>query len=271
MSTLYISDLDGTLLHSDATLSRFTASAVNSLVERGMMFSYATARSYVSAKRVTEGLCESLPVIIFNGTFIISGGTGKLLWTSEFSAQETEYIVNTLTASGVYPFVHRTVAGAERFVYLPGELSRGGKKFEAERLSDVRRCPVDRFEALFGEGAFHFTCIDEKERLEPLFESLKASFECHFYLDPYSREYWLEVQPKNATKANAALELKRLLGCSRLVCFGDALNDYSMFEVADECYAVENGCEYLKNAATDVILSNDDDGVAKWLLKNYKE
>ena len=39
-----------------------------------------------------------------------------------------------------------------------------------------------------------------------------------------------------------------------------------MFEVSDECYAVSNAVEELKAIATGVIESNEDDGVAKWLV-----
>ena len=46
MTTLYVSDLDGTLLNSNQTLSPFTIQTINQLVSDGMLFSYATARSY---------------------------------------------------------------------------------------------------------------------------------------------------------------------------------------------------------------------------------
>ena len=42
--TLYVSDLDGTLLRRDQTVSPFTAETINTLTARGMLFSYATAR-----------------------------------------------------------------------------------------------------------------------------------------------------------------------------------------------------------------------------------
>ena len=48
MSTLYVSDLDGTLLHSDETTSEYTNTVINSLIENGMLFSYATARSFIT-------------------------------------------------------------------------------------------------------------------------------------------------------------------------------------------------------------------------------
>lgn len=38
-----------------------------------------------------------------------------------------------------------------------------------------------------------------------------------------------------------------------------------MFEVANQCYALENACEDLKNIATGIIGHHDKDAVAKWL------
>jgi len=48
------------------------------------------------------------------------------------------------------------------------------------------------------------------------------------------------------------------------------VNDISMFQIADECYAVENAVDELKQIATDVIGSNEDNGVARWLSDRYR-
>ena len=47
--------------------------------------------------------------------------------------------------------------------------------------------------------------------------------------------------------------------------FGDGTNDIDMFQMADECYAVENAADELKKIATGIIGKNDDDAVARWL------
>lgn len=60
-------------------------------------------------------------------------------------------------------------------------------------------------------------------------------------------------------------KIKRVCNCDKLICFGDGANDVSMFQVSDECYAVENAIDELKHLATDIIASNDEDGVAKWI------
>lgn len=89
--------------------------------------------------------------------------------------------------------------------------------------------------------------------------------------DIYSGAQWLEILPRQATKAGAVVELKKLLGCDKVVSFGDGKNDISMFDVSDECYAVENADPELKRRATAVIESNDNDGVARWLLEHWQK
>ena len=76
--------------------------------------------------------------------------------------------------------------------------------------------------------------------------------------------------PTAASKSNAIRQLKGLLGCDKLVVFGDGKNDIDMFELADESYAVENAVPELKEVATGVIGCNDEDGVAHWLLEHVE-
>lgn len=75
--------------------------------------------------------------------------------------------------------------------------------------------------------------------------------------------------PLEASKSNAIKQLRTMLDCKKLIVFGDGKNDIDMFQMADESYAVANAHEDLKKYATEVILSNDDDGVAKWLESHY--
>ena len=117
---------------------------------------------------------------------------------------------------------------------------------------------------------FYITCIDEKENLEPLFNKYKNIYHCVFQTDIYTKTQWLEIMPKAASKANAIKQLKSFLGCEKVIVFGDGKNDIDMFELADEAYAVSNAAYELKNIATDIIDSNDNDGVAKWLDKFAK-
>ena len=86
-----------------------------------------------------------------------------------------------------------------------------------------------------------------------------------FQREYYSQEYWLEIMPKDASKANGVKELAELLKAEKIVVFGDSMNDIDMFSVADEAYAVENAMDELKEVATGIIGSNEEDGEARWL------
>lgn len=59
--TLYVSELDGTLLRSNQTTSEYTNEVINSLTEKGIIFSYATARSIYTSSKVTKGLDAKIP------------------------------------------------------------------------------------------------------------------------------------------------------------------------------------------------------------------
>ena len=269
--TLYISDLDGTLLRPDQTISPFTAHAIRALTEKGMLFSYATARSYATAKKVTAGIPDHLPVITFNGTFILETGTERHLRSHLFSAEEANRILSYLNEQNIHPVVNAFMEGKERFSYVSGTETRGMQIFINDRRGDPRGRPVTSVEELLAGEVFHIACIDEKEALLPAYERFREEFPCVLYRDLYSGETWFEMHPKGATKANAMLELKDLLHCDRVICFGDGVNDISMFEKADECYAVANADDALKAIATDVIESNEEDGVAKWLLAHFNK
>ena len=100
-TTLYVSDLDGTLLTPQEQLSPFTTRVVNSLVEQGVHFTYATARSRHSAEVVTAGLTKNLPVIVYNGAFVIDGATGEKLVESAFTPEQIAQVRDLWPAAPV--------------------------------------------------------------------------------------------------------------------------------------------------------------------------
>lgn len=267
--TLYVSDLDGTLLGSDQRTSEFTNRVVNSLTERGVLFSYATARSGVTAVKVTAGMTTSFPTIVYNGAFILDHRTGAHLQENFFRKDEAAALIKEFTAAGIWPIVYSFVEGEEKFSYLPDKCVPAALEFTASRRGDPRDRPLAD-EGALGEGdVFYLSCIGETERLAPFYEKYRARYHCVFQREIYTRAQWLEIMPREASKANAARQLAALYGCERIVSFGDGLNDLDLFAVSDEAYAVENAAPELKAAATAVIPANDEDGVAVFLARRF--
>jgi len=268
LNTLYVSDLDGTLLRSNEVTSEYTNNVINSLTDRGMIFSYATARSLITAKKVTKGINAKIPLIVYNGAFVIDNVTEDILIANYFDNSVYD-VLNDLFANKVYPIVYAYIGGREKFSFIPGLCTAGMNKFINSRKGDIRTNAVSTTNELELGDIFYITCIDEPEKLKPLYYKYKDIFHCVYQTDIYTGEQWLEIMPLTASKSNAIKQLQSLLKCEKIVVFGDGKNDIDMFKLADEGYAVQNAHEDLKRHATAIILSNDDDGVAKWLDSNF--
>lgn len=271
MKTLYVSDLDSTLLRSDATLSDFTRDTLNTLTKKGMLFSFATARSAVTAAAVTEGFEGTTPIIVYTGTFISDRKTKDIIVSNTMACDETKAVKDAVNQFGFVPIVYALVDGVERFMYDPDVISTNVSRFIKTREGDSRSIAVSGgFEGALQGDIFYFTFMEPREKLQPVYEFLRSKCNCLFQPDNYTDNWFLEVMPKAATKANGALKLKEMTGSDRLVVFGDGYNDMELFRVADEAYAVDNAVEALKEIATGLIGNCDEDAVARWLLENYK-
>ena len=114
MKTLYVSDLDGTLLRNNERTSSFTNNVINDLTERGMIFSYATARSLITAKKATEGIACKIPLIVYNGAFVVDNVTEDILIENFFETAVYEAL-DDLFENKVYPIVYAYIDGKEKF------------------------------------------------------------------------------------------------------------------------------------------------------------
>jgi Cof subfamily protein (haloacid dehalogenase superfamily) len=269
---LFITDLDGTLLNNKGKISDYSINTINELIDNGMSFTYATARSLVSASVVTKGLRIKLPVITFNGTFIIDTLKNIELLSFYFNEYEINLIKDIFVKFSVNPLVYSFINGEEKVSWIESQENNGIKYYKSQRIGDKRLRPVQIFEELYQGNIFYFMCIGEKNELIEMYDYCNNLniFTCTFQREIYRNEYLCEIYPKNASKGNGIVNLKKLLGFNKIITFGDAINDIPMFKISDECYAVENAVDELKEIATEIIGSNEDDGVAKWLKANIK-
>lgn len=267
--TLYVTDLDGTLLTNDKKITRRSRQILDAIIDSGALITYATARSYVSAQQVIGDFEPKIPVIIYNGTFILNLQTRQKTLIDSFSPYDVCEIRQMLEKYDIHPFVYAMINGVEQFSYVIGTTNHAQEHFLNEHKGDERENPVSA-DKLYAGQIFHFTLMGDKDKLFELNELLASRYECVYYNEQYSGEWWLEIHPKGASKANAIKKLKQMLGAHRVICFGDGINDTSMFECADECYATENADERLKEIATGIIADNESDGVAMWLAKHFK-
>lgn len=269
--TLYVTDLDGTLMRGDKSVSERSISIINKLIEEGMNFTVASARSVSSLQHIVKPLDISIPLVVRNGTALAAPGTLEIMEKAVFTKEEVSSIREILTDLLIYGFTSIWHGGEMEKVFYAGEHSLGIKKYLEEHEGEKGLKIVSDIDELWAGDVGYITMIDDRDVLRPVYEKVKDSsgWEAVFQQDSYDEEYWLEICPENSTKAKAIVRLKEKLGLERIVVFGDSVNDIPMFQVADEAYAVENALPELKKYATAVIGSNEEDGVAEYLQQLY--
>lgn len=269
MRTLYVTDLDGTLMRNDMTISEESVRIINQLIDSGILISYATARSFHSAYTITKNIRFKLPVITRNGTTFADQIAVKEQETSFFSIGVLKELKELLPVIYRCGFTSKYIDGEMYKMYQGGVKSKEFQRYldYYHSIGDTRMRMVDDIEKQFEGDISYITLISTREELLPYYEAVKKSnrWETVFQKDTYREEYWLEICPKDATKAKAVLKLKDRLECERLVVFGDSINDLPMFEIADEAVSVSNARPEILSAADRIIGSNESDAVAKYI------
>lgn len=273
MPTFYVSDLDGTLLNSTATLSNYTRQTLHRLLASGLPFTIATSRSVSSVSPIFAGISLPLPVIELNGAYITDLATGEHLFVNGLDTPLAANVLALVQAHGVNPLITCSSDQGDQ-VYCPTEVNPGIQWCidDAKRNQDDRwQCHPDLTGAL-GQKIMRFTLIDTLARLTILAQDLRSRFphrlDMHLFENPYQPDwYWLTLQDHQATKANGIRKLQELRGFKNynLTVFGDHDNDISMFQLADVAVATANATPELRQHATEIIGHHSEDSVVKYL------
>lgn len=259
--TLFLSDMDGTLLDGRAHVSSESAWMLNTMLGEGLAFTCATARNRVAHLSPLHNLELRLPVILMNGVLVFDQRRRVFLQRHEISPSAVRETLEILRRYGHGATVFSTAAQVGR---ATGEW----EPVHAAQL-DFQGGKTDALPS--GEAVVFFNFFERKEAARPICDELNRveGLRVEFYHDVYSENYCVEISSDRASKSGAALFLKEHFGFSKLVCFGDNLNDLSMFEGADECFAVENAKPQVRARANRVIASNLSDGVARYLWDRF--
>lgn len=183
---------------------------------------------------------------MYNGAFVIDTVTEKILIANYFY-DSVHSVLEDLFCNGVYPIVYAYINGTEKFSFVRKLCTKGMDMFLNSRKGDKRTNEVKTLSELKEGNIFYITCIDEPEKLKPLYDKYKDKYHCVYQTDIYTNEQWVEIMPLEASKSNAIKQLLTMLDCEKLFVFGDGKNDIDMFQMADESYAVANAHEDLKS------------------------
>jgi len=273
--TIYVTDADGTLLLNDGTISEYSRRKLTELLEAGVNVTVASARSIPSLKHVLHDIPFKLPVIEINGAFITNFKTSEHLIVNDIENNLLEDVYRHITAYNSMPFIS-AFDGKQDRLYYQSTPNEGMEWYLEDRIrcKDGRLTQVDNLRSCFKDDIVALTVINTKRQLVNLAMKMKEDFEdrleMHFFENPYSPPWhWLTIHDKKSCKSHAIKELFEITGFSReqLVVFGDNLNDVNMFKMAHKAVAVKNASDEIRHLANEVIGTNTEDSVVKYILK----
>ncbi|MDR0862835.1 MAG: HAD family hydrolase [Oscillospiraceae bacterium] len=272
---LYISDLDGTLFGRRGEMSAYTQRTLKDLTARGLNFTIATARTPVTIGNMFDDVKLSAPAILMNGVVIYDVAKKEYVKSYYIPRVLAGMVVRRLRMyskrgmmytlrDGHMQIYYETVESEHQNEFIRERVSRYGQEFV--QTDSLTTAPL--------EDVIYFVVPGTREHLQPIYNSLSGvtGITMLFYKELYEKEerWLLEIFSGEGTKRSAALYIKENYGYKTLIGFGDNYNDLSLFEACDRCYAVANAEDAVKQAATEVIGANTEDGVVDWILRREK-
>ena len=270
--TLYISDLDGTLLNRNAELSSYTKDTLNRMIADGLCFSVATARTAASAFKILDGVQWKVPLVLLNGVLIYDVAQKRYVQVLPLSAKIASAIISVLHELNTTGLMYQ-LKNNEQVTYYETHEHKPLRDFIEERKVRYNKVFTKvNFSDVPPENIIYFTLLDKHEKIQGAYEVLSMIPDIYLsvYKDIYSSDLWyLEIHNDKATKQNGTLYLREAYGFERVIGFGDNLNDLPMFAACDVKIAVENANPEVRAAADYICDANDNDGVVKWLEDYY--
>lgn len=261
MYRLIVSDLDGTLLRDDHTLSDYTKTAIHKVLELGVEFMLATGRIFGGARQYSKELNLNTPILACNGA-LIKEAEGKLLYGKPLQEETLSELFRLLTERNHYFHCY----GEESFYTKKfGDNLAAFYSFNIE-LPEEERFPMVEIDPteLIGKDTIYKVlarCEGEEARRE-LHESLSEIPGASVTVSWHNT---FDICADQVSKA-AAIDLyakEKGIKPSEIICFGDNYNDLDMLQYAGLGVAVGNAVKELKETADYVTCNNNDDGVAK--------
>lgn len=257
---LVISDIDGTLVRSDKTLSDAVVAAIGRLRAVGVKCALISARPPSGLMWIAERLRLDGPVGAFNGgTIVTPNGTpeGEIVSAERLEPGIAGDALGLIDQPGIMRWLFhkgRWHADGLDDHYTPRERRSTGQEPDL----------VTEFTGLVGAVDKIVAVCGDTERLAEL-ESEVAERLGDDANVVRSQPFYLDITAPRANKGDGVAALAAALGVdlARTLVIGDQMNDLAMFARAGLSVAMGNGPEVVKAAASHVTGANDADGVAQ--------
>lgn len=261
-----LTDLDGTLLKDDKTISSYTYDVLSRWCNEGHYLALCSGRDIASVNRVLKDLkLDLLPntfTIGFNGGVIFNPHNNEYIHRIALKIEDAEYLYNEARKVGIY---FQTYDDDHFVVPYVGE--------ETLYYTKVIKTPYVVDEKLF-TSLSQPPCkclmieLHDHEKIDSFVNKMTPWAKEHGITLLYSNPWYVEVIPSCSGKGKSFGILRDYLNIPGLMAVGagDEQNDISLLEASDIAIAMKNGIDAIKDVASIVTdYSSDEDGLAKVL------
>ncbi|WP_411700477.1 Cof-type HAD-IIB family hydrolase [Conyzicola sp.] len=258
---VFCSDIDGTLLNAERTLSPRTVAAVRSLIAAGHTFVLCSSRMPTSM-RLLEALYEGgdVPLIAYNGGIVLRSDASVAL----------NVPIRPTDAGAIYETCQRLDLHGS---FYSGEdwYAWAEDKWTAREANNTGVHPNDEFASEYYDSGriksappHKVMCMGEANLIDIVEQQLAHVPEVVTYR---SKDTYLEIANAECSKGAGLASVAQELGVDLADCyfFGDNYNDLPAFAVVGTSIAVSNAKDAVLAAATVVTSRHHDDGVAEYL------
>lgn len=270
---LIVTDMDGTLLNSNKTISLKNKKSIECIMKKGYKVAIATGRMYESAKYFAKVLDTKLPIIACNGGIVKNPDTKEVLYKNFIEVDKLKRVLDICDQINIYYHCYDDEVFYSKELKYSTEfnLNWNKDKSKEDRLNilvdkNIKKRIIDEKKEIL-----KVLIIDEDiNKLKKLREKLEKISDIEV---SSSLKTNLEVMKKDVSKGNA-LELlcKKLdIKLSEVIALGDNENDLSMLKIAGLSVAMGNADDFVKENVDFITLNNDEDGVAYALKEILNE
>ena len=253
---LVVSDVDGTIVQPDKSLSPGTIAAAARLQAAGVKLALVSARPPRGMTYITETLKLQAPYAGFNGGMLVGPGGDTVEW----NPAPAEFVEKALAL-----YAER---GIDAWLFTQDEWlvrNANGPYVDHERITvKFNERVVDDFSPYVGQVGKLVGVTKDFDKLAEAEHDLQAIVRDNASA-LRSQKYYLDLTHKHANKGYSVRALAKHLNLdlSEVAVLGDMVNDVPMFKVAGFSVAMGNGSNAANAAATPTTAANDHEGWAQ--------
>ena len=258
-----ITDLDGTLLNSDHKISAYTKAIFQELHQQNYLLIVATGRHHLDAQSIVAGLDCPVYLVTSNGARIHSPNQ-ELLYSIDMESE---------VVKGIFDLDIDSEITSVLFKENNWQTNHNNDKLNSFSKESKYLPEIVDFNTLqdFKSIKLFFTHHDH-QKLVDLKDQILQNYVDTFSF-AFSLPFCLEFMHKSVDKSVAIAKILQLenLVFEETISFGDGFNDEKMLKATGKALIMRNAPQSLMDTLPhlETILSNDEDGVAKYLSEQF--